>query len=217
MNERQRRAITWDTIERIAFHPQDQTRWLHIFRISLGRFWRAQDADVVFSANGFEAGFLNMACEYYVHARDQYSACIINAASDRQRSWSLHVDPAYCSNASLVGVQKDYPTQEKAKHLRADVTAVLDGMLFHPRAHCHGEEIEMNLTLAAEALSVHEVRIGGGIENAFVFLTHLRFQFCLVSPQVRDEERTRLIDLFTAAIHDGRQNVPPAEILNLQR
>lgn len=220
MNERQRRAITWDKIERMTFHPRDQkdqARWLSIYGRSLGRFWQVQDADVVFDPNRFEAVFLGVACEYEVVARDKYNVRIINTASDRKYAWSLHVDPAYCSKASLAGASEDYPRQDMGQHLQEDVTAVLDGMVFHPRTHCHGEDIELTLNLADDALPVHEVRIGGGVENAFVFLTHLRFQFCLVASQVRDEERTRLIGLFTTAIQNKRQTVSAAQVLNFQR
>jgi hypothetical protein len=217
MNERQRRAITWDTIERIAFQPANATSWLRKYGVSLDRFWKTQNGDVQHTAKGFEAWFLNIACEYEVLSRDQYSVSIINAASDRKLSWSLHVRPAYCSKASLVGAQDDYPTQHVADDLRGDVTAVLNGMLFHPRNHCHGEDMELTMTLAATALPPHEVRVGGGIGNAFVFLTHLRYQLCLLNGALRDAERDRLIDLFTTAIRDKRNTVPAKEILNLTR
>jgi hypothetical protein len=217
MNERQRRAITWETIERIAFQPKDQASWLQIYGRSLGPFWRVQAADVVLEINGFEAGFLNLACQYQVEALHEYNVRIINAASDRKYSWSLEVDPAYCSKASLVGPQQSYPRQDMGKHLQADVKAVLEGMLFHPRAHCHGEDIEMTLSLTDGALSAHEVRLGGGIENAFTFLTHLRYQFCLVSEDVRKAEKTRLVDLFTTAISEKRSVVPAANLFDFRR
>lgn len=217
MNERQRRAITWDTIERIAFQPADTPGWLRKFGVSLAGFWQAQNTDVNFSTDGFEASFLNIACEYEVVARDHYSVSIINAASDKKLSWSLHVDPGYCSKASLGGAQEDYPTQHVAKDLRGDVSAVLDGMLFHPRNHCHGEDMELTMSLSATALPTHEVRVGGGIGNAFVFLTHLRYQLCLLDTELRDTERSRLIELFTAAIRGKRDSVPAKEILDLKR
>ncbi len=93
MNERQRRAITWDTIERMAFQPENASSWLRKYGVSLDSFWQAQNGDVQLTANGFEAGFLNIACEYEVVARDKYSVSIINAESERKLSWSLHVDP----------------------------------------------------------------------------------------------------------------------------
>jgi len=217
MIERQRRAIVWDTIERIAFQPKDPSGWLKKFGVSLDRFWQTQNGDVQITENGFDAWFLNVACEYEVEARDKYSVSIINAKSDRKLSWSLHVDSSYCSKSSLVVVPGVYPTPHVANDLRGDVTAVLDGMLFHPCNHCHGEDMELTMNLASTSLSSHEVRVGGGIENAFVFLTHLRFQFCLLNEELRNTEKTRLIELFTKAIKDKRHSVPAKEILNLKR
>ena len=43
------------------------------------------------------------------------------------------------------------------------------------------------MALEPPLLSPHEVRVSGGIENAFVFLFHLRYQFCLVSEETRQE------------------------------
>jgi len=65
-------------------------------------------------------------------------------------------------------------------------------------------------------LSSHEVRIGGGIENPYVFLFHLRCQFCLVSNHVRQTERQRLIDLFKRSIRDN-QNVSAKDLFNFLR
>ena len=59
----------------------------------------------------------------------------------------------------------------------------------------------MNSLIRREAgLELHEIRIGGGIENPDVFLFHIRYQFCLVHTDVRQDERLRLIDLFENAI-----------------
>lgn len=217
MNDRQRRSIVWDKIERMAFHPQKSSSWLQVYLRSLSRFWQAQNADVQSTGNGFEALFLNIACEYDIQSRDRYSVSIINAASSRKRSWSLHVDAAYQSKASLGATQGNYPTQHVANDLLGDVTVVLDGMIFHPRNHSHGEDMELTMSLCPQALPTHEVRVGGGIENAFVFLTHLRYQLCLLNGALRTAERDRLIDLFTAAIRNGRQSVPAAETLNVTR
>jgi hypothetical protein len=218
MDERQRRTILWNKIEHLAFQPTDNRSWLRIYHKSLGRFWEVQPPDVTEVPNGFEACFLNLRCEYYVQARDKYSVRIINTASDRRCSWSVHVDPAYYSKAVLVDVQQDYPRQDIDRNLQADVIAVLDGMIFHPRAHCHGEDLELKMDLASGALPIHETRIGGGIENAFVFLTHLRFQFCLIAPQAREDEKTRLVNLFTTKTKNReRREIPAAEVLNLSR
>lgn len=92
-------------------------------------------------------------------------------------------------------------------------------MLFHPRCHTHLEDVgvtHVQLGQNGEGLSTHEVRVGGCIENPFVFLFHLRYQFSLVSSDVRGQERARVIALFDHAIRNN-VSVSPADLLNFRR
>lgn len=72
-----------------------------------------------------------------------------------------------------------------------DLAVVLDGLIFHPAAHQHIES----------PIDTHEIRIGGGIGNAFQFLFHLRYQFC-PDKKNREAEKKRLIRLFAHAIRE---------------
>ena len=102
--------------------------------------------------------------------------------------------------------------------LRHDVKAVLNGMIFHPRCHTHLKDIEVtpgHLDQNSSGLKLHEIRIGGGIENPYVFLFHLRYQFCLVD-QIRKTERQRLIDLFVNAIRGKDRTVDAPKLLNFR-
>ena len=115
--------------------------------------------------------------------------------------WKFHVDPGFHSKASLQTTVDKYPHQ--MGELRRDVEAVLNGMLFHPRCHTHLEDLgirHVQLDREKGGLKSHEIRIGGGIENPYVFLFHLRYQFCLVHTDARRNERLRLVDLFENAI-----------------
>jgi hypothetical protein len=132
--------------------------------------------------------------------------------------WHLHVDPIYCSKGAFCDTTGHDPRQDDGRQLIRDVERVLDGMIFHPRNHAHGEALGIASQLAAGAPSLgpSEIRLGGGIENAYVFLTHLRYQFCLLSEEARETERTRLTRLFTAAIRSGGAPIPPARLFDLK-
>jgi hypothetical protein len=218
----QRQAMIWDAIERMAFRPastRDRDGWLWVYVRSLHRLWQLQPNDVLTRHNtGFDALFLNLACDYAVETPDQYSMTIINVAAHAPACWHLHVDPGYCSRSSFYHPGEDYPTQDMDAHLERDVETVLDGMIFHPRNHAHGDELGIVSELGSDGgpLGAKEIRLGGGIENAFVFLTHLRYQFCLLSDDARQAERTRLIQLFVDAMRERRQAVPAADLFALR-
>lgn len=101
--------------------------------------------------------------------------------------------------------------------LEGDVETVLNGMIFHPRNHSHGDELGIvSAFKAPPALLSKDIRFGGGIENGYVFLTHLRYQLCLLSNEARQTERTRLIQLFSNAIrerrHEKGQPIPAGQL-----
>jgi hypothetical protein len=217
--EARRRGIVWDTIERLAFVPDNPARWLTVYERTLHKLWEVHATDVrPRRLAGFDAIFLNVACEYSVEANDRYSVRIINAAATTPACWCVYADPAFCSKAAFHAAPGNYPRQDRAAHLRNDVECVLDGMIFHPRTHAHGDTLGMVGILDGNrpALATHEVRLGGGIENAFVFLTHLRYQFCLLGDEARNQERSRLVDLFTVAIGNKRTAIPPAELFDFK-
>jgi hypothetical protein len=93
-------------------------------------------------------------------------------------------------------------------------------MLFHPRCHFHLEDLGVRyvqLDPEKGGLKLHEIRIGGGIENPYVFLLHLRYHLCLVHKDVRRNERLRLINLFDNAIREKKQNVNAKELFNFKQ
>jgi hypothetical protein len=219
--ETKRLATVWHTIERLAFKPApaDRDRWLWVYVRTLHKLWGLQASDIPTRRNtGFDATFLSLACDYTVDAPDKYSVNLVNAATDAHACWCLHVDPEYCSIAALCACTETYHRGDIDRHLAGDVERVLDGMLFHTRNHAHGNDLGLASALAAAGgLPADEVRLCGGIGNAYVFLTHLRYQFCLISGSARQAERSRLIDLFTTAIHAGRRTIPAGELFGLRR
>ena len=222
MNKTKRRAIVWDTIERIAFRPRsnnDRSTWLGVYAKTLHKLWGMDSMWNHFgSYDIFDIPFLNLKCVYTIENAEKYSVSLQDSSTSRSYSQN-HVDSAYISKASLHSASAKYPRRQRV-HLKSDIKAVLDGMLFHPRCHAHIEDIgvrHVQLDQDRGGLSSHEVRIGGGIENPYVFLFHLRYQFCLVANQVRQTERQRLIDLFDDAIRKNETTVPANVLHDFQR
>ena len=226
-----RQAIVWDAIERLAFRPQpkDHNTWLSLYERSLASIWGRQAVDIfVRHQSCFEAKHLGLLCEYNISSHGKYGATIYFETDNQEGKpnptcWHLHVDPEYLSRCSFYkpDPRSKYPRPIKKDELEHDVESILNGMIFHPRAHAHGDEIGIQSVLEAPpALEPKEIRLGGGIENGFVFLTHLRYQLCLLSNDARQEEKTRLIQLFTRAIHEGwlerGRTIPAGELFGLK-
>lgn len=214
-----RQAIVWDRVERLAFRPDNNERaWLGVYAKTLHKLWQFEiKPDWERHAAGqLLVPFLNLTCQYALETVDKYVATI--SAGDRP-VLALHVDPEYRSKAGLHSAPERYPHQQRRDVLRGDVEAVLDGMIFHTRTHSHLRDIGLtwpngNGGSQPELLDLHEIRIGTGIENSYVFLFHLRYQFCLVSDTVRLNERGRLVTLFHDAIADGERSISPRDLFD---
>jgi hypothetical protein len=213
----ERKAIVWDAIERLAFQPAKQETWLGLYAKTLHNMWDIEPnwsrLDV---ADQLMVPFLGLTCDYTLESAAKYEATI--SASERLLL-ALHFDPGYLSKAGLHTAPKQYPHQARDRSLRSDVQAVLDGMIFHTRAHSHLHDHGFAMWNAndddeSELLDLHEIRIGTGIENSYVFLFHLRYQFCLVSQDRRNLERERLVELFHNAIRTNAQTVSPRDLFN---
>jgi hypothetical protein len=219
MNDNKRRAIVWDTIERLAFRPKKPATWLSTYKKTLHPFWGKEKTYIRFGTDSefIIPFFLNLKCCFFIESESKYNISFVHDSSDCPRGGQFHVDSGFFSKASLQAFVEKYPQEQMKKKLSRDVEAVLNGMLFHPRCHAHLDYLgvpHVQLDQDSGGLSSHEVRIGGGIENPYVFLFHLRYQFCLVHEHVRHEEKLRLIDLFEGAIQRKEQRVIPEKLFN---
>ena len=172
MNEMKRRAIVWDTIERIAFRPSsndDRNTWLGIYAKTLHKFWGMDPMCNHFGSNDvFDIPFLDLKCKYKIENAEKYSLSLRDSSNSR-RYWQSNIDSEYLSKASLHSVSGRYPHQQRA-HLQKEIEAVLDGMFFHPRCHCHLEYMggkHVQLDLDRGGLSSHEVRRSTGFTQAW--------------------------------------------------
>ena len=216
MRENERRAIVWDMIERTAFRPTSPNKWLSVYARTLHKLWGMEGVWVRFALDGnFSVTFLNLKCSYLIESVDKYSVALVNDSIDGHLYWQNHIDPGFLSKSSLHLAGKKYPRLQR-KQLQEDITAVLDGLIFHPRCHVHPDDLgvrHIQLDPGRGGLLSHEIRIGGGIENPYIFLFHLRYQFCLVHKDVRRDERRRLIDLFERSIRE-KQSVNARDLFN---
>ena len=96
-----------------------------------------------------------------------------------------------------------YNQENTARRLfsRDDIEVVMNGLLFHPKAHQHIES----------PIDRHTIRFGGGIDNPYLYLFNLRYQFCPDSKK-REEERNRIIELFSEAIRNNT-DIPVGKLL----
>ncbi|MGO8678813.1 MAG: hypothetical protein ACLQVX_23460 [Limisphaerales bacterium] len=203
----------------MAFRPYPVEPWLALFNRTIHKLWQLQPGDVPAERGmSFEVPFLSIVCAYHVERPDGYNSSLRSTGRRSGLLFTLHHDPAYASKAALHNEIRVYEPQNYARYLQDDVARVLDGMVFHPRTHTHVEEhgLILNAATPQTLLALHEIRIGSGLENAFIFLFHLRYQFCLVSEEARGSERTRLVNLFTTAIGARETHVPAKTLFDFR-
>ncbi|MFH1931455.1 MAG: hypothetical protein ABIN18_07715 [Pseudomonadota bacterium] len=218
MTETQRRAIVWDRIEQLAFRPWDKEKsWLRDYSKQLRYLLQLEPVWIKDGSQGcFQITELKIACEYKLESENAYIA-FLKKTEDERTIWSVHADAAYLSKAALHMAEVDYPETEIDTHLRSDIVSVLEGMLFHPRNHSHLSAV--GFTTAGDTdpscgmLKAVEIRVSSSAYNGFVFLYHIAYQLCVVSDQARDNEKTRLIDLFETSIRN-KQKVNARELFN---
>ena len=204
MTEAKRRAIVWDLIEQKAFRPVNEKSWLRRYS---GQLYHLLQLPLIWIKDGsqgrFEIADLRVACNYTIEGPNAYVACL-KKREDGRTMWSVHADANYLSKAALHMAEVNYPEADMDTHLKSDIASVLEGMLFHPRNHAHLSAV--GFTTAGDAdptsrmLKAKKIRVTSSAYNGFVFLYHLAYQLCVVSSQARNNEKTRLIDLFENAI-----------------
>jgi len=213
-----RLSYLWKKIILIAFNPSGTKEifdWLSIYRRSVKEFWEISNYpnhdkfNIIVSNNNIPIEF-----DFNYNDLQKFSVKFLYIIDDENYStWMHDVDKSYFSPEQPVLTQ-DVHMKKYLKTIReGDITEVLDGLLIHPTAHQH---ISFNNNEEENADDpLHDIRIGGGYNNPFQFLFHLRYQLCLIKEK-REYERTRLISLFNDAIKKKCNGIAASKLLDIR-
>lgn len=206
------RAYLWQEVINLGFNPSgdaDQKSWVLQYARSLKEFWEIDAYPINLRV---ESGVLkgrvdspaNLSFDFDIAAKDKFLVQFLSAPIRKRGNglmWNHDVDSAFFNfpiQPLLTFLPKQRNIALKSNLQESDIEVIVDGLLCHTRAHQH---IEL-------PIDNHEIRIGGGIDNAFLFLFHLRYQLCPI-PEKRKKEKQRLVQLFLNAIKNkNKKNVP---------
>ena len=204
------RAYLWQEVIRLGFSPagnKDIKSWLGMYGQSLKDFWEIDDypahpkSNGKITANLSCAASFNMALNYSITNITRFAVTFSPSLDRSNKLWVHDVDGSYFGFPERSLLYK-YRKGKKAisKISPKHIERVLDGLIFHPTAHQH---IKTDFRF---------IRIGGGIQNPFLYLFHLRYQLC-PDKKRRNEERGRLINLFESAIKNKKNLITANELL----
>jgi len=206
-------AYLWQDIIRLGFCPsgtRDQKRWLLEYGRSLRDFW---EIDIYPAAPRIKNGKIvasidcvrrDLCLQYAIDSSIKFNVHFLYILPQKTKEliWTHDVDRNYFTfpNQLFLTYRKGRNTAVK-KFSDEHIKDVLGGLLFHPAAHLHIES----------PIDDHEIRIGGGIDNPFLYLFQLRYQLCPHQAK-RQAEENRLVTLFTEAIRNNSQ-IPASQLM----
>ena len=213
-----RRAFIWDRIIQLGFSPRtdiNKKSWILLFKQNLLSFWGNESQPVYETRHS--ATVIRVTYPGLTYDDEVVFECRIS--NDFQFSvdvlqgdniWWVHeYDQKYYSPSFDVFLPFISGRTRGASPLnttlgRDDIEAVIDGLILHPCVHQH----------IRYPVYRHEIRLGGGITNPYVYLFHLRYQLC-PDERRRENERLRLTELFFNAINDNRLEVAPNDLMTV--
>ena len=194
-------AYLWQEIIRIGFSPcsdKEKKIWLIEYGKSLKDFWEVDSyPNSPKMRNGSIEGSLDNVSDlglmlgYSISKSSKFAVRFLYHLNGQfELLWVHDVDNQYFNFPNQLFLT-EYNKQKNAlrEFKESYIERVIDGLLCHPVVHQHIES----------PIDKHEIRIGSGIDNAFLFLFQLRYQLCPF-PDKRKAERNRLINLFQDAI-----------------
>jgi hypothetical protein len=147
-----------------------------------------------------------MSYECAIENKNKYGIRLMHnpTTSNRDLMWVHDVDGKYFTfpNQSFLTAHKIRKSAVQ-KMSSAQIGIVVDSLIMHPIPHQHIESPVDN----------HEIRLGGGLLNPFLYLFHLRIQLCPNEIR-RISERNRLILLFETAIK-ANSIITPCELMKI--
>jgi hypothetical protein len=210
------RAYLWQDIIRLGFSPsktKDQKSWLLQYGRSLKEFWEvnypkppAQSGSFI-SATIDTSISIGMTYEYAIESTQKFTVRLMYAPPEENRElmWIHDLDErlyfSFPIQTFLTNHNKRNPAVQKMT--LNDIGEVVDSLIMHPTPHQHIES----------PLDNHDIRVGGGLLNPFLYLFHLRIQLCPDTDR-RMAERERLISLFDTAIRENSV-IAPSELMKI--
>ncbi len=199
-------AYLWQEVIRLGFSPssdKDKKLWLVQYGKSLKEFWEIEEYPPTpkwkstYTTSLSSSTKINILIDYSISNLSKFSVKFLYIPNKQELMWTHDVDNNYFlfpKQSILNKYQKFKQSKKEFKNFAPSVrtkiiSEISDGLLFHPAVHQH----------INSPIDEHEIRIGGGIYNPFVFLFHLRYQLC-PDEDKRNNEKKRLAQLFEKAI-----------------
>lgn len=205
-------AYLWQDVIRLGFSPsgnKDKKKWVHMYVRSLKDFWEVDEYPPNPQSNRAITGKLtssmkiNILIDYSITDISNFTVRFLHISNTRELMWTHDVDSRYFSFPEQAFLTNHNNKNRAIENMTSEhIEEVIDALLLHPKAHQHIES----------PINNHEIRIGGGILNPFVFFFHLRYQLCPDKTK-KDKERKRLVNLFEYAIKNKKQLVTANELL----
>ena len=207
-------AYLWQEIIRIGFSPsndKDKKIWLIQYGNSLQNFWEVDSYPLPpklknrsIEGSLEAASNLGLMLEYSISKLSKFAVRFLYKLNGKfELIWTHDVDEQYFKFPNQLFLTEYHKEKNALKEFKVeDIERVIDGLLCHPVVHQHIES----------PIDKHEIRIGSGIDNAFLFLFQLRYQLCPIAEK-KKAERDRLINLFQDAIIQKKKTVAINQLL----
>jgi len=206
-------AYLWQDIIRLGFSPastKEKKNWLLQYGRSLKQFWEVEaypeapkSSKGILSSTINSPDHLGLCFEYAIQSNDKFTVTLMYSppVKDKELMWCHDMDGQYFYFPNQLFLTDHNKRSFAIKQMSdIDIGKVVDSLLIHPTPHQHIES----------PVDDHNIRIGGGLLNPFLYLFHLRVQLCPIQVR-RNAERERLVYLFKDAI----QNNNPVNINEL--
>ena len=210
------RAYLWQDIIRLGFSPsgtKNQKSWLFQYGKSLKSFWEVENYPYPpyqigdsLAATIDSSRSLGLTFEYAIEDAQKFTVRMMYAPprKDHELMWMHDMDGQYFSLPIQNFLTNCHSRNQAVLKMNLnDIAKVVDSLIMHPLPHQHIES----------PLDNHDIRVGGGLLNPFLYLFHLRVQLCPDEAR-RVAEKERLVSIFDIAIR-GNSQVTAYELLEI--
>ncbi len=192
------RAYIWNEVLRLGFSPsssKDKKTWIKQYLESVPKFCEIDNYPE--TPRGEIKGSVSFSDIYFDYSleetADKFAVTMNFIGETNTLAWTHDFDSTYFlfprQTFLTIHNQKSQAVREADED---DVREVIKSLITHPTPHQH----------IKYPIDNHEIRIGGGIKNPFLYLFHLRFQLCPDDDR-KNAEENRLVDLFFNTIRNA--------------